>query len=101
MKTFCQWLKEDAPTNSVSTGAIRGAGNVTGIPGGDYSSYADNNLADQSKSSGVVQGMVDYHMGMHDDIDDDQTTLDSADAKTDQLGSRGRGSKGKGSKGNK
>jgi len=104
MKTFKAWLSEDAPTNSLGGGeGIRGVGNVTGIPGGDYSNYATNNIADQSKVSSTVQSMVDYHTGMHDDIDgdDDQTTLDSADAKTDQLGSRGRSgraTRGKGTK---
>jgi hypothetical protein len=52
MKTFCQWIKESSPTNSTG-GEIRGLGNVSGVPGGTVSSYADFNASDTTVTNAV------------------------------------------------
>ena len=53
MKTFCQWIKESSPANSIGNGAIRGLGNVTGVPGGTISSYAAFNASDTTVTDAV------------------------------------------------
>lgn len=52
MKTFCQWIKENAPTNGTGDG-IRGLGNVSGVPGGTISNYAAFNSSDNSVTAAV------------------------------------------------
>jgi hypothetical protein len=70
MKKFRQWIAEDGPANSIGGGdAIRGLGNVTGVPGGDISNYAAANAAEAAKlaSSNKVDTVLSYSGGDTED----------------------------------
>ena len=99
MKTFRDWLKEDAPTNSLSS-SVRGLGNVTGVSDSigitdpSVTGYALDNIQTQAAIQATVQQMMDAHSGMTTD-GSDGSTLDGGDQPSNVLGHKA-GSKGDG-----
>jgi hypothetical protein len=71
MKKFRQWIAEDGgPANSIGGGdAIRGLGNVTGVPGGDISNYAAANAAEAARLAPLnkVDTVLSYSGGDTED----------------------------------
>lgn len=64
MKKFCEWLKEEGPSNVSAGLGVRGLGDVTGTPGGDISNYAASNAAEAPKPfTNTVDGVIGYEGG--------------------------------------
>lgn len=66
MKSFKEWLKEDAPANSTGAG-IRGAGYVTD-PNGDANPYIDANQQDLIANGDTMNDLLKSHQAHHAEV---------------------------------
>ena len=78
MKTFKNWLNEDAPANGIGGGfGVRGMGHVSGHADGASPGYTTNNIADQSARSDAHSSFVDQ---WHNDLHNTASMVDGGDS---------------------